>query len=71
MGVEPTYQPWEGRILPMNYTRKDYFKKYILFSSIRQVYFSKKNGADKNIGPEFVIFSERLQILPSRQCLLH
>ena len=21
MGVEPTYQPWEGRILPMNYTR--------------------------------------------------
>ena len=24
MGVEPTYQPWEGRILPMNYTRKLY-----------------------------------------------
>ena len=22
MGVEPTYQPWEGRILPMNYTRE-------------------------------------------------
>ena len=22
MGVEPTYQPWEGRILPMNYARK-------------------------------------------------
>ena len=21
MGVEPTCQPWEGRILPMNYTR--------------------------------------------------
>ena len=21
MGIEPTYQPWEGRILPMNYTR--------------------------------------------------
>ena len=21
MGVEPTYQPWEGRILPMNYIR--------------------------------------------------
>lgn len=21
MGVEPTFQPWEGRILPMNYTR--------------------------------------------------
>ena len=21
MGVEPTYQPWEGRILPINYTR--------------------------------------------------
>ena len=24
MGVEPTYQPWEGRILPMNYTRIPY-----------------------------------------------
>lgn len=24
MGVEPTYQPWEGRILPMNYTRGYY-----------------------------------------------
>ncbi len=23
MGVEPTSQPWEGRILPMYYTRKD------------------------------------------------
>ena len=22
MGVEPTSQPWEGRILPMKYTRK-------------------------------------------------
>ena len=22
MGVEPTCQPWEGRILPMNYTRR-------------------------------------------------
>lgn len=21
MGVEPTYQPWEGRILPINYIR--------------------------------------------------
>ena len=21
MGIEPTSQPWEGRILPMNYTR--------------------------------------------------
>ena len=23
MGIEPTSQPWEGRILPMNYTRKN------------------------------------------------
>ena len=21
MGIEPTSQPWEGHILPMNYTR--------------------------------------------------
>ena len=24
MGVEPTSQPWEGRILPMKYTREFY-----------------------------------------------
>lgn len=24
MGIEPTSQPWEGRILPMNYTRVEY-----------------------------------------------
>ena len=41
MGVEPTYQPWEGRILPMNYTRKCYNRKYTLFSFVRQVVISK------------------------------
>ena len=25
MGVEPTSQPWEGRILPMKYTRDFYY----------------------------------------------
>ena len=31
MGVEPTYQPWEGRILPMNYTRR----KYAYYNRVR------------------------------------
>ena len=22
MGIEPTYQAWEARVLPLNYTRK-------------------------------------------------
>ena len=31
MGVEPTCQPWEGRILPMNYTRMNimYYSRLI------------------------------------------
>ncbi len=48
MGVEPTYQPWEGRILPMNYTRINHFIKYTLFSLFRQEKFIK-NGADKKL----------------------
>lgn len=24
-GVEPSYRPWEGRVLPMNYTRMSLF----------------------------------------------
>ncbi len=43
MGVEPTYQPWEGRILPMNYTRIYYLIEYTLFPSVRQVDFIKKS----------------------------
>ena len=23
MGIEPTYQAWEARVLPLNYTRND------------------------------------------------
>lgn len=42
MGVEPTYQPWEGRILPMNYTRR----KYAYYNRVRgekQELFLEKN----------------------------
>lgn len=42
MGVEPTYQPWEGRILPMNYTRR----KYTYYNRVcgeKQELFLEKN----------------------------
>ena len=36
MGIEPTSQPWEGRVLPMNYTcERRYFNS---FPIIRQAY---------------------------------
>ena len=40
MGVEPTSQPWEGRILPMKYTRKT----HILYQTQYQksIVFTKK-----------------------------
>ena len=43
MGLEPTSQPWEGRILPMNYIRmhKDYNTKNIACKQKR--FFEKEN----------------------------
>ena len=32
MGIEPTYQAWEARVLPLNYTRKG----WISFKSGRE-----------------------------------
>ncbi len=55
MGVEPTYQPWEGRILPMNYTRISYFKKYTLFLPVRQGVFMK-NRCRQTTGTEISIY---------------
>lgn len=27
-GIEPPYQPWEGRVLPLNYTCKRWYSKW-------------------------------------------
>ena len=34
MGIEPTSRPWEGRILPVNYTRKSLRRHIISFSGV-------------------------------------
>ncbi len=38
MGIEPTSQPWEGRILPMNYTRRN-TTQYSRFQRKFQLFF--------------------------------
>ena len=43
MGVEPTYQPWEGRILPMNYTRAKHITRLLyhkIFYNQAQIYLN-------------------------------
>ncbi len=35
MGVEPTSQPWEGRILPMKYTRN--LNTYIIANTVKEI----------------------------------
>ena len=34
MGIEPTSQPWEGRVLPMNYTCERVY--FTAFAYLRQ-----------------------------------
>ncbi len=57
MGVEPTYQPWEGRILPMNYTRICYVCQYTTFFLFRQEDFLKKRGCFKT-APRYYFFKD-------------
>ena len=59
MGVEPTYQPWEGRILPMNYTRKYYSKSIHSFFNFVKRYMTKKS-APIFIGAEYYYFFKEI-----------
>lgn len=59
MGVEPTYQPWEGRILPMNYTRKYYYKSIHSFFKFVKIYMIK-NSAPIFIGAEYHYFFKEI-----------
>ena len=56
MGVEPTSQPWEGRILPMKYTRE-------------HIYYSKSNAQNQGlfgILKNFFIFPRAFEIFGAK-----
>ena len=59
MGVEPTSQPWEGRILPMKYTRRT----YILYQSRNQ----KSRGLLKKYEVARILYVSRPHIRKIRQ----
>lgn len=59
MGVEPTSQPWEGRILPMKYTRRT----YILYQSRNQ----KSRGLLKKYEVARILYVTRPHIRKIRQ----
>jgi hypothetical protein len=48
-GVEPSYRPWEGRVLPMNYTRERWMY-YIIQTTKIQPYFGLLEIHNMQIG---------------------
>ena len=49
-GVEPSYRPWEGRVLPMNYTRMNLFHYTIELEKIQPnfaVFFRGRDPGEK------------------------
>ncbi len=38
MGIEPTSQPWEGRILPLNHTRENSHEISLSDKTVSQLY---------------------------------
>lgn len=50
MGVEPIFQPWEGRIIPIYYTREKLNNESGIMNNDFFIYYvrSKKNALDIN-----------------------
>ena len=53
MGIEPTYPAWKAGVLPLNYTRKEFSKRF-------QKCFEKHNAQSRNRTSDTRIFSPLL-----------
>ena len=42
MGIEPTYQAWEARVLPLNYTREKLRRSSILALGVEMSNFPQR-----------------------------
>ena len=66
MGVEPTYQPWEGRILPMNYICILKVYHFCLKNQEFFVFFSKKIGKAAKENTSVMLYMVIISIVPVR-----